>query len=41
LSPTLVIATPAPPGEHELAMLRLEPDGQTTELTRITVTATD
>ncbi len=41
LSPTLVIAAPAPPGEHELAMLRLEPDGGTTELTSITVTVTD
>jgi len=41
LSATLVVATPAPPGQHELAMLRLESDGETTELTRITVTATD
>lgn len=41
LSPTLVIASPAPPGPHELAMLRLEPNGETTELTRITVTVTD
>jgi len=41
LSPTLVIATPAPPGPHELALLRLESNGETTELTRITVTATD
>lgn len=41
LSPTLVIATPARPGPHELAMLRLEPDGETTELTAITVTVTD
>jgi len=41
LSPTLVIATPAPPGPHELALLRLESNGETTELIRITVTATD
>lgn len=41
LSPTLVIAAPARPGPHDLAMLRLEPDGETTELTRITVTITD
>ncbi|MDQ3734675.1 MAG: hypothetical protein M3400_11905 [Actinomycetota bacterium] len=41
LSPTLVIAAPAPPGPHELAMLRLEPNGETTELTTITVTVTD
>lgn len=41
VSPTLVIAAPAAPGPHELAMLRLEPSGQTTELTSITVTVTD
>ncbi len=41
LSPTLVIATPARLGPHELAMLRLEPNGETTELTSITVTVTD
>ncbi len=41
LSPTLVIAAPARPGPHELAMLRLEPDGLTTELTTVTVTVTD
>ncbi|MGI8723430.1 MAG: hypothetical protein ACR2JG_14565 [Geodermatophilaceae bacterium] len=41
LSPTLVLATPARPGPHELAMLRLEPSGETTEVTRITVTVTD
>lgn len=40
LSPTLVIATPARPGAHELAMLALDPSGQTTELTAITVTVT-
>ncbi len=41
LSPTLVIAAPAPPGPHELAMLRLEPNGETTELTSVVVTVTD
>ncbi|CAN5299726.1 hypothetical protein BH24ACT9_BH24ACT9_03170 [soil metagenome] len=40
LSPTLVIATPARPGPHELALLRLEPSRQTTELASITVTVT-
>lgn len=41
LSPTLVIAAPAPPGPHELAMRRLESSGQTTELTSVTITVTD
>ncbi len=41
LSPTLVIAAPARPGPHELTMLRLESDGQTTELTTLTITVTD
>lgn len=41
LSPTLVIATPARPGPHVLAMLRLEPNGDTTQLTSITLTVTD
>jgi len=41
LSPTLVIAAPARPGPHELAMLRLEPSGETTELTSISLTVTD
>lgn len=41
LSPTLVIAAPARPGPHALAMLRLEPNGETTELTSVTVTVTD
>lgn len=41
IGPTLVIAAPARPGPHELAMLRLEPSGATTELTSVTVTVTD
>lgn len=41
LSPTLVIAAPARPGAHELAMLALELDGGTTEVTSITVTVGD
>lgn len=41
LSPTLVIATPAPAGPHELAMLRLELSGETTEIVTVTVTVTD
>jgi hypothetical protein len=40
VSPTLVIATPASPGPHVLAMLQLESDGTTTELVRQTVTVT-
>lgn len=40
LSPTLVIAAPARPGQHELAMRVLLADGTTTELTAITVTVT-
>ncbi len=40
VSPTLVIATPARPGPHILAMLRLESSGTTTELVRQTVTVT-
>jgi len=41
LSPTLIIAAPARPGPHELAMMRLDPSGETTELATLTVTVTD
>lgn len=40
VSTSLVIAAPARPGPHEISMLRLESDGDTTELTTITVTVT-
>lgn len=41
VSTSLVIAAPARPGPHELSMLRLESNGDATELTTITVTVTD
>jgi len=41
LSATLVVATPARPGPHELAMLRLESSGRTIEVATVTVTVTD
>lgn len=41
LSPTLTIAAPARPGPHDLAMLRLERSGETTEIAAVTVTVTD
>jgi hypothetical protein len=40
LSPTLLLATPAGDGPHELAMLRLGADGTTAPATAVTLTVT-
>jgi hypothetical protein len=37
LSPTLLLAAPAGDGPHELALLRLAPDGSTTQAAAVTV----
>ena len=40
LSPTLVLATPAGDGPHELALLALSADGTTSEVAAVTITVT-